>query len=271
MKRVLSLLALSVVAPTSFSDMDLTQLCFSPWDALQQTQPEFVKDALEESNNYNFIEFSSAAGIAPGWANEEKAKIGGSVETKYYDIEGSNPQELVDQLAKNIPFAARLIAGNPDTTNRVDAVTGTNYTWRYWLDPVSPNENTCTLRWVTVDVHITYWMPRWVNPEAGTPELRTDWFEYSKALAYHEQGHGAHAYKSGQNALDQMLALKGEVKDCETFGTELDKIGKAAQDQIRENDLEYDRLTYSGATQGARFGRREMCRSHHHTTAKDWK
>jgi predicted secreted Zn-dependent protease len=243
------------------ADDSITRQCFNPWSSLQNTQPDFVKSALGEFRNYDFVNFTSIAGLEIGVndRNAAKQKVSGSVTTQYFDVDGKNPIELIESLKAKIPHAARVVAGTPSTTDRVDAVTGAIIGWNFWLDAVSANSNVCTIRWVDVSAHITYWFPRWKTSYQATAEVQADWQEYTKALAYHELGHAAQAYKVADEALQQMISLKNKPTSCDALRDELNKIGnQAIQNQI-SNDSEYDRLTLSGATQGARFERRDLC------------
>lgn len=262
-KRIFSAgtLAAALLSFTASADDSITRQCFNPWNSLQNTQPELVKSALSEFLNYDFVDFTSIEGIEVGanLRNPARQKISGSVTTNYFDVTGEDPITLIESLKTNIPHAARVVAGTPSTTDRVDAVTGAIIGWNFWLDPVSANSNTCTIRWVDVSAHITYWFPRWKTAYTATAEVQADWQEYTKALAYHELGHAAQAYKVADQALQQMLALKNEPASCDVLRDELNKIGnQAIQNQI-SNDSEYDRLTLSGAAQGARFERRDLC------------
>jgi len=255
------LLPLGLIFTSAFSfSSDLSRQCFFAQDSLNETKPQFVQDALFESRAYDFVDLSSFNGVEVGSELDHRApKISGSINTLYYNVEGSTPEALDIQLSTNLPYIARKISGKSDELKRIDAVTGTNLSWDFLISPETPKEESCTLSWADVSVDIVYWFPKWINPESGSEELQVDWNEYIEALAYHELGHAAIAYKTAQDSLEKMLKLKGQSYPCSELAAIVNEIGITAQEEKANYDEDYDLLTSDGLTQGARFTRRDLC------------
>jgi predicted secreted Zn-dependent protease len=94
------------------------------------------------------------------------------------------------------------------------------------------------------DILLPHWVP---GPGVGAEQLR-QWERFSAALKVHEEGHVEHGIQLS-NALAQLSGMQapscGEVES---------KLKQRADDLIRSYsnvDVEYDRTTNHGATQGA--------------------
>jgi predicted secreted Zn-dependent protease len=150
----------------------------------------------------------------------------------YYEIEGSSEQELRAQLDEMGPVDSSGYKG--------DALTEWEVSWNW----PGYGSGDCDLSQAEVTYTVKVLFPRWNPPEDASNNLILKWFNYTYRLAKHEQGH-----------VDYVVENYGIVNDaiqeatCETA----DEAALAALEPLHAFDLEYDRQTGHGTTQGARF------------------
>ncbi|UCF29272.1 MAG: DUF922 domain-containing protein [Chloroflexota bacterium] len=150
----------------------------------------------------------------------------------YYDIEGATEEELRAQLDELGPVDSSGYKG--------DALAE----WTiFWTWPGYGTEN-CDLSQAEVSYTVEVIFPLWTPPDDAPNNLVIKWFNYTYKLAKHEKGHVDYVAANYQIVLE---AIKEAT--CETA----DAAAEAAVEPLREFDLEYDRQTGHGATQGARF------------------
>jgi predicted secreted Zn-dependent protease len=90
-------------------------------------------------------------------------------------------------------------------------------------------------------------MPRWVPGERVGSEQRREWERYSAALKVHEEGHA----ENGQRLAAAIAQLSGMQVTCGAADAAVKQRFDALLQQAQAADLEYDRRTNHGATQGA--------------------
>ena len=164
-----------------------------------------------------------------------------SIKTNYYDIQGSTAKQLRSQLNQ-------LGVVDPKTGKRFDGYTSWRVWWNYRYRPIG---NQCQIAQVTVNVQVVYTMPRW-NPSAtASMDLRNRWNRYITALRLHEDGHKNHGVKAGQDILKTLNNLTTD--SCQRIGDIANRKGDAIIKQYNLKDIDYDRLTQHGLTQGAVF------------------
>jgi predicted secreted Zn-dependent protease len=164
-----------------------------------------------------------------------------SIKTNYYDIQGSTAKQLRSQLNQ-------LGVVDPKTGKRFDAYTSWRVSWNYRYRPVN---NQCQITQVTVNVQAIYTMPRW-NPSANASmDLKNRWNRYITALRQHEDGHKNHGVNAGQDILQTLNNLT--TNSCQQIGNIANQKGDAIIKQYNLKDIDYDRLTQHGFTQGAVF------------------
>lgn len=130
-----------------------------------------------------------------------------------------------------------------------DAFTSWYVQWRYNYDTRYGN---CALRDIEVSVDVEYTLPKWSVQFLGNKELRIKWIRYIDALKKHEDGHrdiGIGAAKRIEAALYKV----GTRPRCDTLGAEANAIAYKILDDFRRKEIEYDRSTGHGRTQGAVF------------------
>jgi predicted secreted Zn-dependent protease len=145
----------------------------------------------------------------------------------YYEISGNTARQLRSQINTKRPKSH-------------DAQTQWSIRWSW----PGYGSKTCDLNTANVSYTIEVIMPRWKPPQGASPQLVTRWNDYIRALTLHERGHV-------DNVIENLPHVKKAIASatCETAESE----AKARLDRIKQNDLDYDRVTNHGETQGARF------------------
>ncbi len=149
----------------------------------------------------------------------------------YYDITGNTAAQLRAQLNAKGPLYR---------TERFDALTQWFVRWN-WPGYGSP---TCRLQNAVVSYEVKVTFPRWRAPANASPALVQRWNRYMQALALHERGHVDHLannYQTVATAIQRATCTTAEAAAQNALGP------------LRQYDLDYDRATNHGATQGARF------------------
>ena len=84
------------------------------------------------------------------------------------------------------------------------------------------------------------------------PEPGEQWARYIAALELHEQGHRRHGVDAA-NEVDRAIAAMPPAGSCDALGKNANALGMSILRKYNQLDLDYDRDTGHGATQGARF------------------
>lgn len=165
-----------------------------------------------------------------------------SVRYKYYPIRGRTDTELRSQMSQKGPLDA--LEGR-----RYDAYTAWTVNWSYRYKSVGKQ---CTIASVQTKVGITFTLPKW-QPASGTPRsLKAEWKQYLAALQTHEDGHKYHGIAAGQDVI-RTLSRFPSAASCSTLGTTANQAAQQIIQRYNQKDIEYDRLTQHGFTQGAVF------------------
>lgn len=158
----------------------------------------------------------------------------------YYDIEGHSAQQLREQMNNVRPM---------EHGQRFDAYTEWYVKWHFDFQNTAQG---CELTESKVSVDIVYHLPRWANEESAAPELQRHWNSYFKHLLLHERGHAQNGKKAATEIAD-MLKNLAPFSSCPLLEQ---MANERAQQIIAEHnawDLEYDKETRHGRTQGATF------------------
>jgi predicted secreted Zn-dependent protease len=165
-----------------------------------------------------------------------------SVRYSYYPIRGMSNSELRSQMSRQGPLDK--LEGR-----RYDANTTWVVKWSYGYKSVG---HRCAIASVSTRVNVTYTLPQWQPPPSTPRSLIAEWNQYLAALHLHEDGHRNHGIGAAQEVMKK-LTLSPLAPSCKELGI---AANKAAQQIIRhynQQDVEYDRLTQHGLTQGAVF------------------
>jgi len=208
----------------------------SPRISIVESSPTPLESViLEEDANLLIATIAAEPGDPPpyveGSSGEQLVPLTGA-RIVYYDIGGATEEELRAHLDKIGPVDSSGYKG--------DALTEWEVSWNW---PGYGTES-CDLNQADVSYTVKVIFPRWEPPEDAPNNLVLKWFNYTYRLAKHEQGHVDHLVDNYEIVL---AAIKRAT--CETA----DAAAEAALEPLRSFDLEYDRQTRHGATQGARF------------------
>lgn len=132
---------------------------------------------------------------------------------------------------------------------RYDGYTRWHVAWRYRY---RTQDGQCFIDRVATTVDVTFTMPQWANESSGGAELRRRWRQYLAALQQHESGHGRHGAEAA-GEIDRGIAGLTPRASCESLGAAANALGHQVIRQYNQRDLDYDRTTDHGRTQGARF------------------
>lgn len=207
----------------------------SPGISVVQPEPTFTESVAQDDTASSLITTIPADPVEvpayfQGASGEELVPL--EAEIVYYDIEGATEEELRAHLDELGPVDSSGYKG--------DALTEWNISWSW----PGYGSNECDLSQVKVTYTVEVLFPRWIHPEGTSNNLVLKWFNYTYRLAKHEQGHVDYVVENYKIVLE---AIQGAT--CETA----DAAAEAALEPLRTFDLEYDRQTGHGATQGARF------------------
>jgi predicted secreted Zn-dependent protease len=208
----------------------------SPGISIVQTDPT-ATISTSQGNTANSLIATIAAepGEAPpyvqGSSGDELVPIPEAT-IVYYEIEGRTEEELRAELDELGPVDSSGYKG--------DALAEWFISWNW----PGYGSDDCDLSAADVSYRVKVIYPRWTPPTNASSNLAIKWFNYTYKLAKHEKGHVDYVVANYQIVLE---AIKGAT--CETA----DAAAEAALEPLRAFDLEYDRQTGHGETQGARF------------------
>ena len=151
---------------------------------------------------------------------------------EYYDVSGRTPQEI----------RASINAVRPSDANdgrRVDGLARWQLRWSW-----RTTGRACDLSEPQIDFSATILMPRLVDKETVAPRVLTRWRTYIAALERHEAGHVRRPFERGNE-----IAAAIRASTCEGVA----EAAQRAYQDIARPDVEYDRATRHGATEGAIF------------------
>ena len=158
-----------------------------------------------------------------------------STDTKYYDISGSNEEELRAQVAGLGPEGYA-------------ALTHASYSSYY---DFREHDNVCEIDHVRVDTKITFTYPRWKDISSDQ-KLADGWNRNLAALENHEKGHEEIARKASQDMYDYLYLLLPAYPSCGELKQKADALEQAVLEEAKKNDREYDRVTDHGRNQATR-------------------
>lgn len=207
----------------------------SPGVSVFRSEPTFTEPAAQNITKNLVATIAAESPEAPlyvqGKSGDELVQIPEAT-IVYYEIEGFSETDLRAQLDE---------LGPVDFSGfKSDAATEWYISW----DWPGIGSDICSLNEAVVSYEVKIIFPSWRPPEDAPNNLIIKWFNYTYKLAKHEKGHVEYLVANYHTVLD---AIKGAT--CETA----DAAAEAALEPLRAFDLEYDRQTGHGATQGARF------------------
>lgn len=162
------------------------------------------------------------------------ANASSTVNYQYYDIYASDGRELLEQIARH-------------GSNGFAAHTDWRISYEY---TTSKRGGHCRLVGTKVNLNIDYLMPKWKNEAFADLALQSRWKSWYKNLLKHEQQHGAHG-EAAYAAVKSRFARVSTESDCESMRSKLADIVDQVIEEQNAKDIDYDRITQHGTTQGA--------------------
>lgn len=162
-------------------------------------------------------------------------------QTEHYDIRGSSAADLRAEMR------ARGPAG-PDG-RRFDGYTRWYVSWRYTF---RSGGSQCAIDRTATEVRVTTTLPRWTDEARADSALRGQWQRYLAALTQHEDGHAQNGLGAARD-IDAAIARLPAEPTCDALGARANAAGQAILRQYNQRDLDYDRETGHGRSQGAVF------------------
>ena len=159
----------------------------------------------------------------------------------FYQINASTEGQIFYQLNNCMPY------------NKGEPAVGITYTnFNRTFDYNEFAGQVCNIRNVAVGVHSTILYPRWNAPAGTNQYLINKWVAYMKNLIIHEEAHVTIGNKYSRKYYDYLKQLS-DSQTCVASVAVID----AKQDEIAKEmdnaNIEYDRVTDHGRTQGASF------------------
>lgn len=158
-----------------------------------------------------------------------------------YAVAGDSASELRDDLDRKRPPS--------HDGRRFDANVVWSLSWSFHFDP---QPRACGLTDATIELQMLVRLPVLWAEAAPSDNVRARWDDFVTLLETHEAGH-IDNYVDGARALQEAFAEVEPAATCEELRASLANMGAAAIDAIRAADIEYDRHTDHGRTQGATF------------------
>jgi len=164
-----------------------------------------------------------------------------SVKIDYYKLYSTSQASLRREMNKK---GIRWTDGKT-----YDGFTSWYVKWRY---EYYYKNGYCSLEAVDVSVDVEYTLPRWVLKPLGNQKTWINWNRYSDALKKHEDGHRDFGIEAARKIEAALLSI-GSRPRCDTLGDDANAIAYRILDDFRKKEVEYDRKTGHGRTQGAVF------------------
>lgn len=239
MSRRFALLFISTFIAVSFVRVPaFVDLVSAPWSALSQSHSASASIVLPSIFSAPLLEpFPSASSPVAA-----ASSLPVSVRYDFYPIAGATATELRRQMMQQSPVS--------DAEGRsFDALTS----WEvYWNFRYRRTGKGCAARSVNTRLNVVFTLPQWKIPRSASSELQTEWNDYIQALKLHEEGHKKNGVDAAEAVLRALHQLP-EYPNCQ----QLEKAAKQTADQViaifNQRDVEYDRATAHGRTQGAVF------------------
>jgi predicted secreted Zn-dependent protease len=152
----------------------------------------------------------------------------------YYEIAGETAEQLRAAMDRTGPF--------DDAGTRHDAHTRWYVGWNLRCQPTR----------LVVTLKVTTTLPRWTDQFKAPRALSEQWNRYLDALRVHEAVHQDMARRTADrtSALRKQLAPR---PTCDQLVAAMSAMAKGLTDEGQRADVQYDKETDHGRTQGASF------------------
>ena len=163
--------------------------------------------------------------------------------TKNYSIVGSTTADLRQEM--NLKSPVRNVDGNNNKTFDGSTEWFANWSFRW-----NGYGRTCVINSVAVHLRVTITLPKWENKTAADSATQLKWYQYFEALELHEQGHRRIGIGAAQEIERRLEGLRA---DCNSINSVANNVAREVVRKYNAIDIEYDKRTDHGATQGAVF------------------
>lgn len=157
---------------------------------------------------------------------------------EYYEIYGSTLTGLRQEIQKK---------GPREGNQRFDAYTTW---WINWEFETLTSNNGCSLKKLKVNLVTKIVMPKWVNYESGSLELKRTWDKYYKALLDHENGHKEFGLNAAKEIEQEIKKIRPK-RNCAELERDVNRAGDYIIAKYNSIEKEYDRKTNHGINAGA--------------------
>lgn len=169
------------------------------------------------------------------------AQVSETLERKLYDVRPVQGTSLLEALNRATPIWRSGQPFHGHTAWHVD--------WKY--HHARRPDGLCGITTVDVRLHVTVTLPRLKEAPA---DIAAQFTRYAAALEAHEEGHR----RVGRIAADQVhsaLLARPPAASCQALEAEANRAANDVIERAKRKDVDYDRDTRHGCTQGACLGR----------------
>lgn len=165
-----------------------------------------------------------------------------NIDYNYYPVNGSTVADIRSYVRQYGPR-------NEVEDHHYYANTDWHVQWSY---DYAMTDQGCKITNLNGTVNILFTMPLWDAPADASPSLVSDWQQFIDALQIHENGHMDHGVDAATAVLETISQLP-TAPTCEEFITTARTEARRVIRSYNQQDIEYDRHTHHGLTQGAVF------------------
>ncbi len=151
----------------------------------------------------------------------------------YYSIYGNSLQALGNEISRKGP-------------NGFTGYTDSDFNYRFTTFPAGSR---CSVASFSIDVTITYTLPKWEDQNQASSELQDAWNQSFAALDRHERQHGSYAKDTYEKIIRDVRAI-GFRDSCDEVRRVVTSTYDNAMASNREQNRNYDRITDHGRTEG---------------------
>ncbi len=160
----------------------------------------------------------------------------------YYRVYGSTAGELSDDMDRVGPLDGQ--------GKRAIATTWWNVRYIYRVKPTATAF--CELSSFSAGVDLTMTLPRWQPGPRASKDLRQQWEKFVAHVKEHEDGH-AEIGRAAATEVERRVRAVSERQPCDRFKEAIEEVATDTITEYRRKDVQYDRETQHGLTQGAIF------------------
>jgi predicted secreted Zn-dependent protease len=164
------------------------------------------------------------------------------VSLDFFSVSGTSAQEIIESLRLSGP---REENGTPRTAQ---------FSWYIewnWPEKIYQGLLVPDYSNLSVSSELSLVFPCWVEYEQSPSDIQKRWAVLASAIAVHEQGHLERFLKGQEQLREGLLEYAKEVPLPSP--AQMNERGHTYLQSIRKEDIEYDKKTKNGKTQGVRY------------------